>query len=172
MEEYQLSHNEILQNISEKSKSNIKSVILTDGINDVGNLGMIFRIADALKIDKIYLYNLKPDFNYKLLKKKSRFTSEIVSFEIIKTFEEIQKLKENYFFVIIDKTNKSIDYSKYSYPEKDICFVFGSENYGVSPEIIKIGNISLHLPMFGKNTSINVATAASVVLYDYYRNVK
>ncbi len=169
MKEYQLSHREVEKEYFKTHYSENETVILCDGINDVGNIGMIFRIADALRINKIFLYNLKPDFNFKLLKKKSRSTSEFIPFEIISFIKNVEELHKNYYFIIADKTNKSIHYSDYLYQNKNICFVFGSEKYGVSQEIIDLADASVHLPMYGKNTSINVATAAAVILYDFVR---
>ncbi|NPA44130.1 MAG: RNA methyltransferase, partial [Chlorobi bacterium] len=66
---------------------------------------------------------------------------------------------------------KSIDYNKVNYTEK-VCVVIGSENYGVSQELINISDQSIHLPMFGINTSINVATATSVALYHIFNKIK
>ncbi len=179
MDEHQLNFKEInkyhLKQISEIHKNRIPISVITDGINDIGNLGMIFRLADALRINNIYLYNLKEHFNYKLLKKKSRSTSEYVSYEIINNFNQIKHLKENCKFVTLDKTNKSVDFIEFN-PEFPLCVIIGSEKFGVSQEMIQLADDSVHLPMFGVNTSINVATATSVILYDlvnkYQKNEK
>ncbi|MCD6557366.1 MAG: TrmH family RNA methyltransferase [Bacteroidales bacterium] len=179
MDEHQLSFEEINKShrkqISEIHKNRIPISVITDGINDIGNLGMIFRLADALRINKIYLYNLKGNFNFKLLKKKSRSTSNYVPYELINDFSQILNLKENYKFVVLDKTNKSVDFSEFI-PEFPLCVIIGSEKFGVAEEMIQLADYSVHLPMFGVNTSINVATATSVILYDlvkkYQKNEK
>ena len=69
--------------------------------------------------------------------------------------------------IILDKTNQSISYNKFKYT-KPACLIIGNEKTGVSEKLIEIADFSLHLPMNGINTSINVATATSVVLYDLY----
>ncbi len=169
MSEKQLNHNEIIP----EQKNNIKTLpvcLITDGVNDYGNLGMIFRIADALKLEKIYLYNLKKDLNLRLLRKKSRTTSEYVKFEIIEDFSGILSLKKSYNFVILEKTDKSINYTEYI-PKLPLCLITGSEKNGVSDDIIKLSDVSVHLPMSGVNTSVNVATAAAVVLYDFNNKI-
>jgi len=169
MEEYQLNFEEIHQNhlksIADINKNRLPIIIITDGINDVGNIGMIFRLADAVRIEKIFLINLKENFNFKLLKKKSRSTSDYVSFEIIKDLSQIKKIKGKYKFLVLDKTNKSINYSELI-PEFPICLIIGSEKFGVSEELIKYADTSVHIPMLGINTSINAATATAVVLYE------
>ncbi len=169
MKEHQLSFEEIRKNhlkqIADIHKNRLPIIIITDGISDIGNIGMIFRLADALRIEKIFLYNLKENFNLKLLKKKSRSTSDYVSYEIIKDLNQIKQIKEKYRFVVLDKTNKSVKYSEFI-PEFPICLIVGSEKFGVSEELIKYADASVHLPMLGVNTSINAATATAVVLYE------
>jgi tRNA G18 (ribose-2'-O)-methylase SpoU len=175
MKEHQLSFGEInkehLKKISEINKNRLPICILTDGINDVGNIGMIFRLADALRIEKIYLYDLRNALNFKLLKKKSRSTTEYVSFEIVNNINNVLKLKEKYKFIILDKTNKSINYADYK-PEFPLCLIIGSEKFGISKEIIELADVSLHLPVYGVNTSINAATATAVALYDIANKFK
>jgi len=56
--------------------------------------------------------------------------------------------------------------------DKNICLIIGSENYGVSQKMIDISDQSIHLPMYGINTSINVATALSVALYNIFNDLK
>ena len=169
MNEYQLSFEEIhknhLKRITDINKNRLPIVLITDGINNVGNLGMIFRLADAVRIQKIYLFNLKENFSFKLLKRKSRSVLNFVPFEIIQDLNRIKKLKEEYKFIILDKTNKSIKYSEFI-PEFPICLIVGSEKFGVSEELLKYADTSVHLPMLGVNTSINAATATAVALYE------
>jgi len=175
MKEHQLNFEEIhkdhLKQIADIKKNRLPITIITDGISDTGNIGMIFRLADALRIEKIFLFNVKENFNIKLLKKKSRSASDYVSYEIIKDLNQIKKVKEKYKFIILDKTNKSIKYSEFI-PEFPVCLVVGSEKFGVSEKLIKYADVSVHLPMFGVNTSINAATATAVVLYEIANKYK
>ncbi len=139
--------------------------LILDGLTNVGNVGMIFRLADALRIEKIYFYNYNQKFNLSLLEKKSRSTSKYVDFAYLESISEVIKLKEKSNLIVLDKTNKSIPYFSFEYSEP-VCLIIGAEKTGVSEELIKISDLSLHLPMNGINTSINVATATSAVLYD------
>ncbi len=166
----QLNFEEIRKNhlkeISEIKKNRNPIILVTDGVNDVGNIAMLFRLADALRIKKIILYNLKENFNFKLLKKKSRHTSEYVPYEIITDISEIEKLKTTNYLVAVEKTDHSLNYTELI-PKTAVCFIIGSEKFGISQEMLSLVDTSVHLPSNGINTSINVATAAGVVLYDY-----
>jgi len=161
------SGNNDLSNINNERCS---FILILDGLTDIGNVGSIFRIADALRIKKIYIYNYSKEFNKKLFQRKSRSTIKYVPYEYINDFDNILKLKNNFKFYVLEKTNKSIEYNKVNYNEK-ACVIIGSENYGVSQELINIADQSIHLPMFGINTSINVATATSVALYHIFNKI-
>lgn len=170
MKEFQLSFED--QNISLESKirnireNRIPLNLILDGLTDIANIGMIFRTADAVRLNKIYLYKVNKNINLKSLKKKSRSAVEYIDYEFISDIEPLIELKKTYKFVVLEKTNLSINYYEYEY-KAPVCIIIGSEKTGVSNEIINLADISLHLEMNGVNSSINVATAASVILYDF-----
>ena len=67
-----------------------------DELNNLINIGSIFRIFDALGVSKIYLCNNSIDFNSKKIKRVSRNTNEYVEYEIysniIECINEIKKI--------------------------------------------------------------------------------
>jgi tRNA G18 (ribose-2'-O)-methylase SpoU len=157
--------------IEKIGENRIPIKIISDGIQQIANIGMIFRIADALRIEEILFYNYLETFDEKTLLKKSRSCSKYVTFSYLDSIEKIIELKNTYELVLLEKTNISIAYKKYM-PNKPMCLVLGSEKFGISKELMEFADTSVHLPMTGINTSINVATAASVALYDFYDKMK
>ena len=51
-------------------------------------------------------------------------------------------------------------------PKWPLCLVFGHERTGVSPELAAQAHTLIRIPMLGHKRSLNVATAAGVVLYE------
>ena len=47
--------------------------------------------------------------------------------------------------------------------------VFGNEGNGVSPALLSAGGQQIYIPMQGQAESLNVSTAAAVVLYEAVR---
>jgi tRNA G18 (ribose-2'-O)-methylase SpoU len=45
------------------------------------------------------------------------------------------------------------------------CLVLGSERSGVSPQIVGLADTAVAIPMLGMANSLNVATAAAILLY-------
>ena len=61
----------------------------------------------------------------------------------------------------------------YDFKDAKIVLVFGNEVSGVNPEILKIADAILKLPMAGAKNSLNVAVTVSAVLYLIkYRTLK
>jgi len=136
------------QKISDNIKSSrIQLNFILDNVSNIGNVGMIFRIADALRIKKIFLYNYSANIN------------------------DLIKLKANSTFIALEKTELSINYKNFT-SSKETFLIIGAENMGVSQELLNLAETSLHLPMNGFNTSINVATATAVVAYELSSNIK
>jgi len=138
-------------------------IFILDKLTDVGNIAMIFRIADALRIEKILLYDYDFPVSEKKLRKLSRSTEKYVTYEYA-DITAVEKLAQTHQLIALDKTINSINYSEFK-PQKPIALIIGSERFGISEALLKLPDIAIHLPMNGINTSINVATATSVAAY-------
>ncbi len=148
-------------------------IILLENIQYARNVASIFRTADAAGVRKIYLSGISktPPFG-KDLSKASRNKERNVQWEFIEdTNKAINKInKENYYTVAVELTNEAEEIARLSYlvSDKDkVCFVFGSEVYGVKNDTLKKCNTSVYLPMFGKGASLNVSTTVGIVLYSF-----
>ena len=172
-DEYQLSFNEINPNPESKLKALREKpnpvVLLLDGIDDPRNLGSMFRLADAAGIDTIYGFRMS-DVNTNKLEKVSRQTNTHISFVNVDTLNDIIQLSKKFVPIALEYTNKSIPYT--AYKERDSCMlVIGNERRGVSKELLSICKLSLHIPMLGKNSSMNVSVATGIVVYHMLENM-
>ncbi len=139
------------------------------------NIGSLFRIADALGIEKIYLSgsSLVPP-NAKI-RKTSRATEKSVPFSYEENPRDIlSKLKsEGYTIISLEITTSSIDISELPLTGTEkICLILGSERSGVSQELLNVSDFTVHIPMMGQNSSMNVATACSIAAYVITRRMK
>jgi len=50
--------------------------------------------------------------------------------------------------------------------------VFGHEVDGIRPELLAMADTHVRIPMMGRKHSLNVATAAGVVLYELLRKYR
>ncbi|MCP4521360.1 MAG: TrmH family RNA methyltransferase [Cytophagales bacterium] len=142
--------------------------LLLDGLEDIVNIGSIFRLADALRLEKVFFYRNTCDLEHKKLGRVARSTNNFTPYEEI-SLKKISELKDEYELIVIDKTSDSIDYASYEVQtSKPLLFVLGNEKHGVTQEVLDLSDGSVHLPMLGVNTSMNVAMASGIVLYHFY----
>ena len=84
----------------------------------------------------------------------------------------IQQLKEEGNTIIgIEITDKSIDIQNFNFKNhKKIVLLLGSERNGIGN--INILDHSIAIPMFGKNSSMNVIHSLSIALYEVTNQLK
>jgi tRNA G18 (ribose-2'-O)-methylase SpoU len=146
----------------------MKIHLVLDNIRSAFNVGSIFRTADgAGSVEKIYLCGITtPIDNPKLEKTALGATDMVDSEHYDTTMEAIEELKErNIPIYSIELDDNSENFQEIEYPN-EVAFVFGHEKNGVDPEILKISDKIVEIPMRGMKESLNVANTASIILYE------
>lgn len=136
------------------------------------NIGSLFRIADALGVEKIYLSGTSAVPPNSKIKKTSRSTEKYVEHSYEKDpVKVIEMLKSTEHKIIsLEITSLSIDIKNLEISSNEkVCLVLGSENTGVNQELLDLSDISIHIPMFGINSSMNVASACSIATFEIIR---
>jgi len=156
-----------------KVKRNPLYFILED-IYDTYNIGGLFRLADALAVERIYLVGETETPPNSRIKKASIGTYKLVPWVYFLSTEEAvadlkskitsKKEKNDLKIVAVEQHPKSVLYQKvrYSFP---LALVFGNESYGIKEKTLKLVDQIVEIPMFGINKSLNVIVAAAIVSY-------
>lgn len=140
---------------------------ICDNIRSLENIGSIFRTADALGVNKIFLCGISGYPPNRKISKSALGAENIVPFEYCKqTWRLIEKLKkEKVCIVALEQNKKSVVYTKFK-PKFPLAMIIGNEVKGISNEILKKADKIIHIPMFGKKESLNVAVASGVAGYE------
>ncbi len=152
--------------------------IILDNVLDTYNVGAIFRLADAVAAEKVFLCGQTETPPNTRIKKASINTTEWVSWEYCETaVEAIKKLKSSHFakasqdkqisnlkVFALEQDQRSVPYDKveYTFP---IALVVGHETDGVSKEVLKLCDEIVEIPMWGVNVSLNVMVSLGIVLF-------
>ncbi|WP_045214925.1 tRNA (cytidine(34)-2'-O)-methyltransferase [Desulfonatronovibrio magnus] len=70
--------------------------------------------------------------------------------------------------LIMTSARKGKCYTEHDYQSGDM-LVLGPETWGLPENIVQQGHVLITIPIWGKVRSLNLATAAAVVLYEGYR---
>lgn len=155
-----------------KNESNIlgNKIILLDGIQDPGNLGTIIRSAKAFGFNDVFLSNTCVNkYNEKVIRATQGmiFDLNVITGDICEFIEMLRKLKYDLYATNV---NCGIDVKSIKNNEK-IAIIMGSEGSGVSNKVKELVNKSIYINMDNSCESLNVAVAASIIMYEL-NNIK
>lgn len=142
--------------------------IVLDNVIDTYNIGSVFRLADAIAAEKIYICGASEYPPSSKIHKAAVGTEKWVPWEKRDSaLEVVQELiKDGVLIVSVEQDDRSIPYSlisdKLSLP---VALVVGHETDGVSKEVLDASDLIVELPMFGINKSINVWGSLAIVSY-------
>ena len=156
------------------SATKLPLCFLAHNINDPINIGSLFRIADALGVSKIFLTGSSAVPPNPKIKKTSRSTDQHVDYECRKEpTEVISQLKTaGYKIISLEITSTSLDIRKLQIqPADKICLIPGSENRGVDQTLLSLCDSTIHIPMQGNNSSMNVANATAIATFEIFKGL-
>jgi tRNA G18 (ribose-2'-O)-methylase SpoU len=142
--------------------------LVLDNVIDTYNIGSLFRLSDAIAVEKMYICGETEYPPSSRIHKAAVGTEEWVPWEKVdSTASIIKKLKsEGIQIICVEQNPKSIPYSllatKVNFP---CAIVVGNETDGIGKEILDLADVIVELPMFGVNKSFNVWGSAAVISY-------
>src|SRR3989338_2020262 len=151
-----------------------ENIVIFHNIRSVENVGAMFRTADAIGINKIYLSGYTPTPLDRFGRKRSDMTKsalgaeEVVSWKKKKNlFPLLAKLKREKFLIIgIEQNEKSINYKTLRLRSgQGNAFIIGAEVTGIPKNILKKCDIIAEIPMHGQKESLNVSVALGIALF-------
>ena len=142
-------------------------IIALDGVQDPGNVGTILRTAEAFNCGVVLMNGSADIFNSKVVRSSMGAIFSIPAVQM--TCEEFLELMRIFKFEISAATleKKSKTYFKHDFKKKS-AVVFGSEANGVSEKILSAAK-KIFIPMSGNAESLNVSTAAAIIISEAIR---
>jgi tRNA G18 (ribose-2'-O)-methylase SpoU len=156
-----------------KRSEKIPVIVVLENIRSAYNVGSVFRTADAFLLEAIYICGYTCIPPHKEIKKTALGAEDSVAWEHFEsTGLAIKKLHAlGYKIFAVEQAKGSIMLNKLEYQaEEKIAVVFGNEVTGVEENTISMCEACLEIPQFGMKHSLNIATAAGVVLWELVRS--
>jgi tRNA G18 (ribose-2'-O)-methylase SpoU len=163
----QLSHFEVVKNNIIK-----EIIVVSENIRTPENIGMLFRISEAFGVKKVYLIGDSPNLENKKVLRTARSTEKELNIQLFdNSIRLIEKLKkENYQLIGLELTDLSVSLSSSNFSDfNKIALFVGAERFGLSKETLQKLDQSIHIDLFGKNSSVNVVNALAIALYELTR---
>lgn len=142
--------------------------LVLDRVIDTYNIGSLFRLADAIAAEKLYICGETEYPPASRIHKAAVGTEEWVPWEKAdSTVSIVKKLKsEGVQIICVEQSPASVPLTLLSVKVEFPCaIVVGNETDGISKEVLDLADFIVELPMFGVNKSFNVWGSAAVVVY-------
>lgn len=144
-------------------------LLILDRITDVRNFGAIARTAECAGIDAIIIPEkgnapITPD----AIKTSSGALNHLPVCRAVDMKKLVRQLKDNGIRVIActEKTDADIYSADFKSP---VAIILGSEEDGISPELLKSADQLVKIPLKGSIGSLNVSVAAGIAIYEAIR---
>jgi 23S rRNA (guanosine2251-2'-O)-methyltransferase len=160
-----------LENIIDKiySEGREPFLLIVDRVTDVRNFGAIARTAECAGLDAIILGDSgNAPITGDAMKTSAGALSHLPVCRVKDMKKTIQFLKENGVQIIActEKGNTLLYEIDLNRP---LALVMGSEEDGISPQLLKEADYLAKIPMKGKISSLNVSVAAGISIYEAIR---
>lgn len=131
-------------------------------------MGSLFRLADAAGLRRLILAGTTPRPPHPKIRKTARATQGSVDYRPIESAEQylIEERARGTLIVALEITDRSESLFNFNIErDREIVLVVGAESRGIAPALLRQCDHAVHLPMHGRNTSMNVAVALGAAVY-------
>lgn len=139
-------------------------LIITDAIQDPGNLGTIIRTADAAGMDAVILGKGTVDlYNDKVVRATQGSLFHLPIYEA-DLDEELAVLQGKGYEIWATALQGASYFHEVETPDK-VAVILGNEGAGVEQRFIDKADKRIKIPIYGKAESLNVSVAAGILMY-------
>jgi len=164
-----LTHEEILSlRLQNNAKPRNPISICVNDVRSLYNVGSIFRVADGIRAEKVYLCGISGKPPDRAITKTALGAEDSVPWEYHRDITLLlgQLRLGNYQIVALEHTTSCLAYTDFK-PEFPICLVVGNEVCGVDSELMTQIDQAIEIPMMGEKNSLNVAVATGIIGYHW-----
>jgi len=157
-----------------KESEKLPVIVVLENIRSAYNVGSVFRTADAFLLEAIYITGYTCIPPHKEIKKTALGAEDTVTWKHFANASlAIEDLKElGYKVYAVEQAEGSIALNKLSYNAGEkIAVIMGNEVTGVEQATIAKCEDIIEIPQLGMKHSLNIATAAGVVLWEVVRTI-
>ena len=157
-----------------KQSEKIPVIAVLENIRSAYNVGSVFRTADAFLIEAIYICGYTCIPPHKEIKKTALGAEDTVAWKhFANATEAIASLKQSgYKVYAVEQAEGSVLLNDFNYSAGNkVAVIFGNEVTGVEQSTIQQCEGCIEIPQLGMKHSLNIATAAGVVLWEMVREM-
>ena len=150
-----------------KSSDKVPLTVILDNVRSMYNVGSIFRTCDAFRIEAIWLCGITGRPPHPEIHKTALGAEDSVGWQYFDKTEDAVKVarERKYRIFAVEQCEGSTPLDKFVCSDNGIAVIFGNEVKGVQQTIVDMCDGCIEIPQFGTKHSLNVASAAAIVIY-------
>ena len=164
IDEYKGMENEQIFDALESKRTPLEIAI--ENIEHDFNIGSIVRTANSFNVQKVHIIGKK-----KYNRRGAMCTDKYLKIEHHSSVEDFLKTQANRELVAIENNTeraKPLSDKKF---QPNTTLIFGSENNGITEELLQKATDVRFIESFGSTRSVNVGVAAGIAMYEYARQI-
>ena len=164
VDEYKGLANEQVFEALDKKRTPLEIAI--ENVEHDFNIGTIVRSANSFNVIKVHIIGKK-----KYNRRGAMCTDKYLEIVHHASIEDFLKTQENRELVAIENnTPRALPLHDKKFIQ-NTTLIFGSENNGITPELLEKAKDVRFIESFGSTRSVNVGVAAGIAMYEYTRQV-
>lgn len=164
VDEYKgLSNEEVFEALSKKRNS---LEVAIENVEHDFNIGTVVRNANSFNVSKVHIIGRKK-YNRRGAMCTDKYL-EILHWDNIEDFLASQQGRE--LVAIENNTPRALPLGDKKFTDKTT-LIFGSENNGISAELLEKAQDVRYIESFGSTRSVNVGVASGIAMYEWVRQL-
>ncbi len=144
-------------------------IVVLDHVTDVRNLGAIVRTAECSGVDAVVVpTHGSAQINEDAIKSSSGALLRVPVCRESNLKTVLNYAKQTGFMVCAATERGAVSYLKVDFTQPTL-LLMGSEDKGISSELLKLADVHAKLPIRGEVKSLNVSVAAAIFMYEMLR---
>ncbi len=164
IDEYKGLENEQVFDALSKKRTGLEIAI--ENVEHDFNIGSIIRTANSFNVSKVHIIGKK-----KYNRRGAMCTDKYLEIVHHATIEDFLKTQTNRELVAIENNTPRAKELHEKTFIKDTTLIFGSENNGITPELLEKAHDVRFIESFGSTRSVNVGAAAAIAMYEWTRQL-
>lgn len=145
-------------------------ICVLDNIRSAFNVGSIFRTAECLGLESVYLCGYTPLPDQWKLSKTAMGTQDYQDWKpFLKTAEALNTLKNKGYKLVALETSEVATDLYADFEQTPTAFILGNERFGLDPELLKLVDEIRVIPVRGRKNSLNVGVTAAIASAEWSR---
>jgi len=152
------------QVFAELEKTRTPLEIAIENVEHDFNIGSIVRTANSFNVSKVHIIGKK-----KYNRRGAMCTDKYLKIIHHPTIEDFLKTQEGRELVAIENNTERAQPLHDKKFTRTTTLIVGSENNGITPELLAVAHDVRFIESFGSTRSVNVGAAAAIAMYEYTR---